>query len=80
LPGSVGITEESLDRQIVQCQVAGELGAVVEGDALAQRVRQGSEQADEMARDAMRSLAGKAHGQQQARGPFMHGEDGLTVF
>jgi hypothetical protein len=43
LPGRVGITEESLDRQIMQDEMAGELGAVIEGDGLAKWLRHGGE-------------------------------------
>ena len=39
LPGSVGVTEEGLDGEAMQRQVIGELGAVVEGDGLTQRIR-----------------------------------------
>src|SRR5436305_12920556 len=39
LPGRVGIAEEGLDREVMQREVAGELGSVVEGDGMAQRVR-----------------------------------------
>jgi hypothetical protein len=39
LPGRMGITEVSLHREAVQGQMAGELGAVVEGHGLAQAFR-----------------------------------------
>ena len=37
LPGGMGIAEEGLDAQGVEAVVAGELGAVVEGEGLAPR-------------------------------------------
>ncbi|MHC2338437.1 hypothetical protein ACVIW0_007726 [Bradyrhizobium sp. USDA 4454] len=80
LPGRVRIAEEGLDREAVQLQVTGELGAIVEGNGLAQAFRQGSKQADEMAGDTARELAGDADAEQQARGALMHGQDRLTVF
>ena len=52
LPGCVAIAEEGGDRQLVECAVAGELGAVVEGDGSAKARRQAAEQPDEMARHA----------------------------
>ncbi|MGY3692084.1 hypothetical protein ACVIGA_002164 [Bradyrhizobium sp. USDA 3240] len=59
--------------------MTGKLGAVVEGDGLAQLLWKGSEEADEMACDTARNLAGKADAEQQARGALMHGQHGLTV-
>jgi hypothetical protein len=56
LPGRVGIAKEGVDRQAVQPMMAGELGAVVEGDGLTQLLRHGAEQPDEMAGDAIGSL------------------------
>ena len=64
----------------MQRQMMSELGAIVEGDGLAQVLRQISEQAQEMARDAAGDLAGEADAEQQARGALVHGEDRLTVF
>ena len=80
LPGRVGIAEEGLNREIMQHQMACELGAVVEGDSLAQCVGQGGEETDEMACDAARRLAGQTNGKQDARGAFMHRQDGLAIF
>jgi hypothetical protein len=80
LPRGVGIAKEGLDGQAMQRQMTGKFGTVVEGDALAQRVGHGCEQANQMACDAVSGLAGEADGEQQARGAFMHGEDGLAVF
>jgi hypothetical protein len=80
LPGRVGIAKEGVDRQAVQPIVAGELGAVVEGDGLTQLLRHGAEQLDEMAGDAIGSLAGQPDRQQQTGFALMHGQDGLAVF
>jgi len=60
--------------------MAGELGAVVEGDGLTQRRRHGAEQIDEMTSDAVRRLAGEPDRQQEAGLTLMHGQDRLTVF
>jgi hypothetical protein len=76
----VRIAEEGLDREAVQRQVTGELGAVVEGNGLAQAVRQICKQADEMTSNAAGDLAGETNAEQQARGPLMHGQYRLTVF
>ena len=48
LPGRVGVAKEGFDREAVQGSMAGELGAVVEGDGLTKRLRQGAKQIDEM--------------------------------
>src|SRR4029078_11809567 len=40
LPGRVRVAEEGIDRKTVQPPMAGELGAVVEGDGAAQACRQ----------------------------------------
>ena len=47
LPRSVGVAEEGIDIERVKFVVPGELGAVVEGDGLAQGLRQGCEQASD---------------------------------
>jgi hypothetical protein len=60
--------------------MAGKLGAVVEGDGPAERLRDRAEQVDQMAGDAVGRLAGEPGGQQQAGLAVMHGEDGLAVF
>jgi len=64
----------------VQRAVAGELGAVVEGDGLAQPLWQDLEQIDEMARNAASDLAGQSDRQQEARLALVYGQDGLAVF
>jgi len=80
LPGRVGITEEGVDRQAVKPMVACELGTVVEGDGLAQRLREAAEQPEEMAGNAVGHFVGQSDGKQQARLAFVHGQDRLTVF
>ncbi len=79
LPGCVRIAEEGLDRETMQRQMTGELGAVVEGDGLAQLLWQVGEDAYEMTGDAARNLAGDANAEQQARRALMHGQHGLAV-
>jgi hypothetical protein len=60
--------------------MASELGAVVEGDGLTQRLRYGAKQIEEMTSDAVCRLAGQADCQQEAGLALMHGQDRLTVF
>jgi hypothetical protein len=60
--------------------MACELSAVVEGDGLAQRLRQAAEQPEEMPGNAVSDLVGQSDGKQQARLAFMHGQDRLAVF
>ena len=79
LPGCVRIAEEGLDREAVQRQMTGELGAVVESDGLAQLLRQVREEAHEMAGNTAGNLAGEADAEQQARGALMHGQHSLSV-
>jgi hypothetical protein len=79
LPGRVRIAEEGFDGEVVQRQMAGELGAVVEGHGLPQALWQGGEEADEMAGDATGNLAGETDAKQKARGTLVHGQDGLAV-
>ena len=64
----------------MQGQVMSELGAVVEGDGLAQALRKTGKQANEMMGDAAGDLAGEADAEQQARGALVHGQHRLTVF
>jgi hypothetical protein len=64
----------------VQDAVAGELGAVVEGDGLTKRLRHSAEQVDQMAGDAVGCLAGQPNCQQEPRLALMHGQNRLTVF
>jgi hypothetical protein len=79
LPGRIGIAEEGVDREAAQCQVTGELGAVIEGDGLPQWSGQCAEQAQEMVSDELRGFAGQANGEQQAGLALMHGQDSLAV-
>jgi hypothetical protein len=80
LPGRIRVAEEGLDRQVVQNPMAGELGSIVEGDGLAQRLRQDTKQAEEMTSDAVRGLVGEPDCQQEAGLALVHGQDRLTVF
>ena len=80
LPGRVGIAEEGADRQAVQLMMAGEFGAVVEGDGLTQLLGQSAEQIEEMTGNAVSGLAGQPDRQQEAGLALVHGQDGLTVF
>jgi hypothetical protein len=60
--------------------MTGELGTVVEGDGLTERLGQAAEQIDEMACDAVGSLAGQPDCEQQAGFALVHGQDRLAVF
>jgi hypothetical protein len=73
LPGRIGITEEGLDRQVMQSTMACELGAIVEGDGLTQRLRHDTKQSDEVTSDAVRRLAGQPDRQQETGLALMHG-------
>jgi len=75
----VGIAKERLHQEALQGKMGGELGAVVEGDGLAHRLRQGVEEAQEMACHAASVLAFEAIAQQHTGGSLMHGQDLLTV-
>jgi hypothetical protein len=59
--------------------MAGELGAVIEGDGLTQRWRHGAEQLEEMTSDAICLLAGQPYREQEAGLTLMHGQNRLTV-
>jgi hypothetical protein len=80
LPGRVRVAEEGIDRQLMQSMMAGELGAVVESNGLAEALRHGAKQLDEMTGDAIGGLAGQPDCQQQAGLALMQGQDGLAVF
>jgi len=60
--------------------MAGELGAVVEGDGSTQARRQLGKERSQVAGDAVGHPVGGPYGNEQARLPLMHGEDGLAVF
>ena len=60
--------------------MTGELGAVVEGDGLAQALRDACEQANKMTSDAAGDFAGNTDAEQQTRSALVHGEHRLTVF
>jgi hypothetical protein len=64
----------------MQPMMAGELGAVVECDGLAQRFGHDGEQPYEVTGNALGRLAGQADCQQQAGLALMHGKDRLAVF
>jgi hypothetical protein len=60
--------------------MAGKLGAVVEGDGLAERLRYRAEQIEQVAGDTVCRLAGEPDREQQTGLAFMHGQDSLAVF
>jgi hypothetical protein len=60
--------------------MAGELGAIIEGDGPAQRWRHGAEQLDEMPSDAVCLLVCQSDREQEARLTLMHGQNRLPVF
>lgn len=59
--------------------VASELGAVVEGDGLAQGLGEGFEQAGDDGGDRAGMLAIGPDGDEQARGSLMQGEERLVI-
>ena len=79
LPGGVGVAEEGLEGQPVQGTVARELGAIIEGDGLAQLRWHALEQPDEMASNAVGGFVRRSRRQQQAGLALMHGQDRLTI-
>jgi hypothetical protein len=80
LPRRVWVAEEGLHQEALQGQVRGELGAIVEGDGVAQRLWQGFEQAHEMAGDTGSDFAFDGDCEQEAGSALVHGRDRLTVF
>jgi hypothetical protein len=60
--------------------VAGELGAIVEGDAAPQPGWQLGEDRAEVTGDTVGLSVRRPQGDEQARLPLVHREDGLTVF
>ena len=79
LPGGMRVAEVGPHGQPVQLLMAGEFGAVVESDGLAQVARHGLEQADEALGHAIGSLAREPAPEDQPRAAFVHGEHGLAV-
>ena len=75
LPGGMGIAEEGLDAQGVEAVVAGELGAVVEGEGLAPRGGKGAQQALQGSCRGVGSLAPLADRHQEAGGALVEGQD-----
>jgi hypothetical protein len=80
LPGRVGIAEEGLDGEPVECAMTSELGAIVKGDGLAQLWRQAGEQPHKMPSDAAGGLAGRPGGEQQPGLALVDREHRLAVF
>jgi len=80
LPRGVGVTEEGLQIEAVQVRMAGEFGAVVEGYGSAQPLGEGLEQLLDQAGDEGCGFVVRPGGEQDARGAFVHGKDGLAVF
>ncbi len=66
-PGAVGIAEEGVDAELgFELMVEGELGAIVEGDGLAQRVGQGFEPGTQLLGGRLSGFAGLL-GEQERR-------------
>ena len=78
LPGGMGVTEERLDAEGMELVMAGEFGAVVEGDGLAPGGGQRAQQPGEGGGDRGRRFAWRPVGEQQAGVAFMHGQHGLA--
>ena len=74
----MGVTEERLDAEGMELVMAGELGAIVEGDGLAPGRRQGAQQPGEGCGDRGRRFAWRPDGEQQAGVAFMHGQHRLA--
>jgi len=79
LPGRVRIAEERLDTELVQSAMAGELCAVVEGDAAAQAGRQLGKERAQVTGDGIGPLVRRPHGNEQSRLSLVHGQDRLAV-
>ena len=79
LPGGAGVAEEGLGTQVVELVMAGELGAVVEGDGPAPLGREGSQQLGDGIGHALGVLGGQGTGEQQAGVAFLEGEQGLAL-
>ena len=79
LPGGAGIAEESLDTQGMEAVVAGELGAIVEGDGLASLRGEGGQQAGDGVGGDIGMLAGEAGEEDQAGVALSEGQEGGAV-
>ena len=80
LPRGVRITEEGLDGVVVELVMASELGAIVEGDGLSERRRQGGEESEKMLGDGIGFFAGRSRCDDQPAVAIVNGENGLAVF
>jgi hypothetical protein len=81
LPRFVSVAEERGEAEALGEQVMfGELGAVVEGEGLAQGRRKRLEEAEEALDDGLRGLVGLAAEAEMTRGALMEDQDGLAVF
>jgi len=79
LPRRVGVAEEGLELDGMQAGVLSELGAVIEGDGLAQRLWQGIEEAEQEVCDEACGLMGGALADEDTGGAFVECEDGLAI-
>ena len=79
LPGRVGIAKEGFDGEAMKQPMTGELGAIVEGDGLAQPRRQVFEERAQMRGDAIGGLVGWPTREQETGLTLMNGEHGLAV-
>src|SRR5262245_6847774 len=79
LPGGIGIAEERVDGETMELLMARELGAVVEGDGLAQLWWHAGKEPDEMPRDALGGLVRWSRCEQQSGLALVDGEDCLAV-
>ena len=75
----MGIAEEGRHAEGVEAVVAGELGAIVEGNGMTQGQRDGGEERAEEFGDIVGCLVGRLGGEEQPRVALMDGEDRLTV-
>src|SRR5262245_13378303 len=80
LPGRIGVAEEGPNGEPMELLMTGELGAVVEGDGLAQRWRHAGEEPDEMACNALGSFVGRSGGEQKSGLALVNSQHGLAVF
>ena len=75
----MGVAEEGVDRDVTQFPVVGELGAVVEGDGLAQGGRQGGHDGGDGVGDERGGSVGWPLGDEEARGALMEGQHALAI-
>ena len=80
LPGSVGVAEEGFDGEAMKCAMTRELGAVVEGDGLAQLWWHAGEESDEMTRHSIGGFVGRPGREDDAGLALMDGQHRLAVF